>query len=47
MKSGGDLFSRQAATVEDIGLAAQEARGMVDGIIEVSKVRGLHPACKS
>eukprot|EP00955_Chlamydomonas_euryale_P024623 259694-Chlamydomonas_euryale.AAC.4 len=37
MKSGGELFTRQANSVEDIGLAGQEARGMVDGIIQIAQ----------
>ena len=39
MRNGSELFGRQAASVEDIGKAGQEARAMVDGIIEVSQVR--------
>jgi hypothetical protein len=36
--SGRDLFTRQAASVEDIGKAGQEARTMVDGLSEFVQV---------
>ena len=38
VRSGNDLFTRQAASVEDIGKAGQEARGMVDGLVTVAQV---------
>jgi len=39
IKNGRSLFGRQAASVEDIGLAGQEARQMVDGLHEIQQVR--------
>ena len=39
IRNGNDLFTRQAASVEDIGKAGQEARGMVDGLGTVAQVR--------
>ena len=40
MRNGSELFGRQAASVEDIGKSGQEARGMVDGLVQVAQVRG-------
>jgi hypothetical protein len=42
--SGRDLFTRQAASVEDIGKAGQEARTMVDGLSEFVQVSRPHGA---
>ncbi|KAG1663699.1 hypothetical protein FOA52_013267 [Chlamydomonas sp. UWO 241] len=39
IKNGGELFTKQCGSVEEIGLAGQEARGMVDGIMEIGQVR--------
>ncbi len=39
IRSGRELFTAQANTVEDIGKAGQEARQMVDGLTDVLQVR--------
>lgn len=38
MKTGSELFGRQAASVEDIGKSGQEARSMVDGLGSIAQV---------
>ena len=40
MRNGSELFGRQAASAEDIGKSGQEARGMVDGLVQVAQVKG-------
>lgn len=39
MKGGKDLFTREAYSVEDIGRSGQEARTMVDELVQVGKVK--------
>ena len=39
MKGGKDLFTREAYSVEDIGKSGQEARNMVDELVQVGKVK--------
>jgi len=39
IKNGRNLFGKQAATVEDIGVAGQEARHMVDGLNEIQQIK--------
>ncbi|KAJ9505745.1 hypothetical protein QJQ45_029246, partial [Haematococcus lacustris] len=39
MRGGKELFNRQASTVEEIGKAGLEARGMVDGLAELAQVK--------
>ena len=38
MKGGQELFTRQATSVEDIGKSGQDARAMVDGLVQVAQV---------
>lgn len=44
MRNGKDLFGKQAASVEDIGKAGQDARQMVDGLSQIAQVIQQGPA---
>lgn len=41
MKSCSHLFTKSANSVEDIGIAGQEAKGMVEQLAAIGQVRAL------